>query len=861
MVRKKSLADLNFRMAVAGSHENISITISSGNISNISMTESRKKKRDLLFFDKSSSDIDFHLISFPYGSCVVIHSLFRSFQEFKSSKLGRSTSFIFGRVSTSSLHYGVSVSSSLMVSEGELYLDIMSSRYPILDNRPIDQWKVTELKEELKRRKLTTKGLKDDLIKRLNEAICIEREAAEASEKDEADKASKEDEANKASKEDEANKASKKDEANKASKKDEANGLDSDPQPVAGVQGSETVTVVSEVVDTISRGSPKPVETAAAEKGNIDTVKQVERENVEKVSVVVGDESTNSDKPDVVTVPVDVNNCVTPLAEGVGHTDLPASVDSASVAKELVVHGSTVETRIKVSESVTKVVVSCQDSYSKEILENEELATQLETEHSKPQTEFGLKTDLMPDCSISENQVSEVNPRLGSQVKSDSISSDSVSINEKNELKDNIIAYDVKLEHNIIKPEMVEPSPRSFVPVYDESRSMDDRELHEKKASVEENINITSPDLKKTNSSEDVGYPEKLNLDRSSGDDSMEEDLPESKQFDSKFNEDELGEKSKSTEVPILKEESGTKVVGGVLSEAKSDVHQDNDISPIMSTEKRKFHDQVSVGNNEPAKRQRRWNSETIKGPDPQSTTPATTPKNESIALKRNFSRSDSSASDDAPRIVPPSQRSPTTSLRIDRFLRPFTLKQVQELLGKTGKVNSFWMDHIKTHCYVTYSSVEEATETRNAVYNLQWPPNGGRHLIAEYVDPQEVKMKLETPPVPAASVSSSPTVPPAPPTSRPEPSPRQPREQPPVPISLPPPPPLSKLPPALRERLPSPPPLPEKSDPPIVTLDDLFRKTRATPRIYYLPLSEEQVAAKLAAQGKSTRHQALGMH
>lgn len=53
---------------------------------------------------------------------------------------------------------------------------------------------------------------------------------------------------------------------------------------------------------------------------------------------------------------------------------------------------------------------------------------------------------------------------------------------------------------------------------------------------------------------------------------------------------------------------------------------------------------------------------------------------------------------------VPPSQKPPTTSLRIDRFLRPFTLKAVQELLGKTGTVTSFWMDHIKTHCYVTVS-------------------------------------------------------------------------------------------------------------------------------------------------------------
>ena len=34
---------------------------------------------------------------------------------------------------------------------------------------------------------------------------------------------------------------------------------------------------------------------------------------------------------------------------------------------------------------------------------------------------------------------------------------------------------------------------------------------------------------------------------------------------------------------------------------------------------------------------------------------------------------------------------------------------------------------------------MEEAIETRNAVYNLQWPPNGGRLLVAEYVDPEGI--------------------------------------------------------------------------------------------------------------------------
>ena len=51
----------------------------------------------------------------------------------------------------------------------------MPTGYSILDNRPLDHWKVTELKDELRRRKMTTKGLKEDLIKRLDEAIRTER--------------------------------------------------------------------------------------------------------------------------------------------------------------------------------------------------------------------------------------------------------------------------------------------------------------------------------------------------------------------------------------------------------------------------------------------------------------------------------------------------------------------------------------------------------------------------------------------------------------------------------------------------------------------------------------------------------------
>lgn len=429
-------------------------------------------------------------------------------------------------------------------------------KYQVLDNRIIRQWKVTELRDELKRRKLSTKGLKEDLVKRLDEAVRLEREADVASEKN------------------------------------EVNGFDG---RVDEGKGSQAVTVDAEVVDATFE---------SAGKGKSGVAEPIEMENVEKVLEVVDHDNNKYDKQDdgTGTIQVDINNSVSAMDQEFEHKGLPAGGDSANVGGEVVALASAVATTITVTDTVvTEVVASGDDSYLPE-KNNEESAAKLENEESKVQLDDEDKTPPQLDCdtkplhedpvldsSVPENQVSEVNPSLGSQVKSDSISSDSVSINQKNELKDTIINDNVKLEQDIVKPEMVEePSSRNDEPVYDELHSMDVGGLHEKKASVEENINIvSSPDLNKTNSSDDVGYPEKLNLDRSSGDDSMEEDLPETKQIDSKFNVDEL--KVESIKEPIVKEESNTVVVGDGLSAVKMDTNQDPDTSPVTLAEKRKF--------------------------------------------------------------------------------------------------------------------------------------------------------------------------------------------------------------------------------------------------------------------------------
>ncbi|KAG6657477.1 hypothetical protein CIPAW_04G094000 [Carya illinoinensis] len=614
----------------------------------------------------------------------------------------------------------------------------MSSIYPILGNLPTDQWKVTELKEELKRRKLTTKDLKDDLTGRLDDVIRIDIENAEKV-------------------------------------------VDND------LNCKSQCAVVAIDAQTI----PIAVETA-----------------------------------NYVATPFDINDSVEAFEqEKVEEHGLLGATNSARVEGELLVHTATFESSTKVPEIVVSEV-----AFSGQGMENTK--TQKENRNSKPQLD---NEDVMLNCSTPDNQVSEVSPILVSEVKFDSISTDSVSINEKIELKDNVITDLVKLELDIFKPKMVEPSSSSVVPVGGESHPMDVEEPHENKSSNggKDDNNATNADISKKIDCTDVGYSEKLNLDWSSGDNSMEEDVLETKPIDWKYNFEKVEKESEKSGLAIV-EDSYVAVLGDTLSPVKKDVYVENENCPAARAEKRKLNDQVA--NNEPIKRQRRWNSDGLKVPEPHSTnsTPATTPKDTFQTNHKDTFRSDSTNSDNTTkeRVVPPSQKAPTNSLRIDRFLRPFTLKAVQDLLDKTRSVASFWMDHIKTHCYVSYSSVEEAIETGNA----------------------EVKMRVEAPQTLAAPASAGPTILPAPATPQLQPS-HQHRQQLPPPPPLTPPPPLSNplsqesgfiFHPHLR--------LPEKLDPPIVTLDDLFQKTKATPRIYYLPLSEEQVAEKLASQVKSTK-------
>lgn len=139
------------------------------------------------------------------------------------------------------------------------------------------------------------------------------------------------------------------------------------------------------------------------------------------------------------------------------------------------------------------------------------------------------------------------------------------------------------------------------------------------------------------------------------------------------------------------------------------------------------------------------------------------------------------------------------------------------------------------------YSSVNEAVAARSGLYGRRWPPSVGNFLVAEFVDANEVKIRSEETTEKAQGAQS--TAPLWNANSSPTPTPR-------VALSAP----------TFRSRSNTLPPsrfsretqlpavLKKDAEPAGLTLEDLFFKTKAKPSIYYLPLTDEQVAEKLAA-------------
>lgn len=462
-----------------------------------------------------------------------------------------------------------------------------SSPYVKLGNRSLDQWKVTELKEELKRRKLTTKGLKEDLVKRLDEAVRTEMNNAE----DNSDNDASQSELPSKEVKSESNVTGRAQEIkdtgiavveNLDAKFDHE--IDDHKRPVgedkvvepdlvqetkvSGLEG-EQVAEFATVETTVMTSETTVVTTET----NV-----VISETVEPVHI----DGTNNDGDSTAAA----NN------DGLPHTQEDAQLEPSSI--------NTQSTQI--NKSSTPVELSSEPNLQGSENENEATnsTAQIETDDSKSAQ---LDTSVQP----LKYQVSEADPDLGFQVRSDSVSTESVSINEKNELKVDVITDNVKLELDLKHEMAQQPSPSSTVqdggvshpmdveePLkkedFDEPLDKKDvKELLAEKVPMEATGGSTGEDVNNEDS-EDLAPAEKLSLDRSSGDDSMEEDIPESKQIEYKSDSNKISDNLEKSGMPVVKEDDDVDVVGHDKPVETEASNTENETLSVPTSIKRKFH-------------------------------------------------------------------------------------------------------------------------------------------------------------------------------------------------------------------------------------------------------------------------------
>ncbi|KAH3731631.1 Apoptotic chromatin condensation inducer in the nucleus [Pelomyxa schiedti] len=191
---------------------------------------------------------------------------------------------------------------------------------------------------------------------------------------------------------------------------------------------------------------------------------------------------------------------------------------------------------------------------------------------------------------------------------------------------------------------------------------------------------------------------------------------------------------------------------------------------------------------------------------------------------------------------VSPPKNPFSNTLFIEGFVRPLMVKAVKDLLSQYGTVDFIWMNVIKSQCYVIFAKEEESIACREAIHNLEWKQG---KLQADF-STSEVAHQIasRTPGAPGSTqagstkTSSSRSTNAAPAPAAP-PQVSTTTEQ------------ISTAPQRMvvdDKKVVEPPPIPHKVEeppPPAVTLDTLFKKTRSRPVIYYLPLTDTQVAEK----------------
>lgn len=74
-----------------------------------------------------------------------------------------------------------------------------------------------------------------------------------------------------------------------------------------------------------------------------------------------------------------------------------------------------------------------------------------------------------------------------------------------------------------------------------------------------------------------------------------------------------------------------------------------------------------------------------------------------------------------------------TNFILIINLTRPFTVNQLKEMLKRTGTIEDFWIDRIKSKCCVKFSSKDQASETKMALDGVTWPQGSPKTLRVSF--------------------------------------------------------------------------------------------------------------------------------
>lgn len=96
----------------------------------------------------------------------------------------------------------------------------------------------------------------------------------------------------------------------------------------------------------------------------------------------------------------------------------------------------------------------------------------------------------------------------------------------------------------------------------------------------------------------------------------------------------------------------------------------------------------------------------------------------------------------------------PSNVVFINNLTRPFTVNQLKELLGKYGTLKSnpnkqpaepyFWIDAVKSHCYVAYETEAEAESALKALDSITWPASNPKQLSVVFSSMDEIVSVIE---------------------------------------------------------------------------------------------------------------------